>query len=173
MTSIRRSIVVSVLFTLFGGPALVLVLMPWYITHFRMPAEEPLARIVAAAALIGIGLVPLMDSIVRFIVAGRGTLMPAVPTEHLVVSGLYRYVRNPMYVGVLTALAGEVLLFWNRSLLVYLATVWLGFHLFVCFYEEPRLSHPYSSEYARFKQNVPRWIPRLTPWHPVPVRGDE
>jgi Phospholipid methyltransferase len=101
MTSLRINIAVSALFTLFGGPGMVLVVGPWLITHFRLPAEEPLTRIVVAAALIAIGLIPLFDSIIRFVLQGRGTLMPAVPTEHLVVSGLYRYVRNPMYVGVL------------------------------------------------------------------------
>jgi protein-S-isoprenylcysteine O-methyltransferase Ste14 len=78
-----------------------------------------------------------------------------------------------MYVGVTTALAGEALRFWNRDLLVYLACVWLGFHLFVCFYEEPRLSSRYSAEYARFKQNVPRWIPRLNAWRNAPSPTDE
>jgi protein-S-isoprenylcysteine O-methyltransferase Ste14 len=165
LTSLRGSIVVSVLFTLFGGPGLTLVIGPWLITKFRMPAHEPLAQIVAAAALIGIGLTPVMESIVRFIRVGRGTLMPVVPTKHLVVSGLYRYVRNPMYVGVVTALAGEILLFWNRDLLIFAALVWLGMHLFVCFYEEPRLLRTYGEEYARFRQNVPRWIPRMSPWH--------
>ncbi len=92
--------------------------------------------------------------------------MPAVPTEHLVVSGLYRYVRNPMYLGVVTALAGEALLFASRHMLLYLAIIWGMMHIFVCFYEEPRLAATHGDEYARFKKNVPRWIPRLTPWKP-------
>jgi protein-S-isoprenylcysteine O-methyltransferase Ste14 len=164
MATIRRSIVVSLLFTLFGGPAIVLVLVPFAITKFRVPAGEPLAQILVAAALILAGLAPLFDSMARFVVIGRGTLVPTVPTEHLVVSGLYRFVRNPMYVGVLTVIAGEALLFWNRGMIVHFAVVFLAIHLFVLFYEEPRLTRTYPVEYKRYQRNVPRWLPRLTPW---------
>jgi protein-S-isoprenylcysteine O-methyltransferase Ste14 len=166
MTTLRRSIVVSVLFTLFGGPALVLVLMPWSITRFRLPAGAPILPVVAGFILIVVGLIPLIDSILRFIVVGRGTLMPAVPTEHLVVSGLYRYVRNPMYVGVITALLGETLLFRSRHMLIYVAIVGILMHMFVCFYEEPTLASRFPEDFPRFRQNVRRWIPRLTPWTP-------
>lgn len=164
MPTVRASIVVSVLFTLFGGPGMTLVLGPWLITRFRMPSGEPIALVVVSYALVALGLIPLLDSIVRFIVAGRGTLVPTVPTEHLVVTGLYRYVRNPMYTGVVIAIVGETLLFRSWSMLVYAALVWLAMHLFVCFYEERRLFRTYGQKYARFKQNVPRWIPRLSPW---------
>jgi protein-S-isoprenylcysteine O-methyltransferase Ste14 len=162
MATIRTSVVVSILFTVLGGPGLVLVLMPWIITHFRTGQSPALS--ILSSALIVVGLIPLVESIGRFVVVGRGTLMPAVPTEHLVVSGLYRHVRNPMYVGVITALAGEALLFRSRSMLVYLGIVWLIMHAFVCLYEEPRLARTFSEEYARFRKNVPRWIPRLRPW---------
>jgi len=164
MATVRTSVVVSVLFTLLGGPALVLVLLPWYITHFRIPDGQSPALIVASTALMILGLIPLVESIGRFIVVGRGTLMPAVPTERLVVSGLYRHVRNPMYIGVITTLAGEALLFRSRHMLVYLATVWLLMHTFVCLYEEPRLARTFGDEFQRFRKNVPRWVPRLRPW---------
>jgi protein-S-isoprenylcysteine O-methyltransferase Ste14 len=164
MATIRTSVVVSILFTVLGGPGLVLVLMPWIITRFRMPAGQSPALSILSSALIVVGLIPLFESIGRFVVVGRGTLMPAVPTERLVVSGLYRCVRNPMYVGVITALAGESLLFRSRSMLVYLGTVWLIMHAFVCLYEEPRLARTFSAEYESFRKNVPRWIPRVRPW---------
>jgi len=164
MATVRTSIVVSVLFTLLGGPALVLALMPWYMTRFRIPAGQSPALIVLSAFLILLGLIPLVESVGRFVIMGRGTLMPAVPTEHLVVSGLYRYVRNPMYIGVITALCGEALLFGSRHMLVYVGVVWLMMHAFVCLYEEPKLARTFPDEYARFKKNVPRWIPRLKPW---------
>jgi protein-S-isoprenylcysteine O-methyltransferase Ste14 len=164
MTTIRRSIIVSVLFTLFGGPGLVLVFLPWLITRFRLPAPTLGGRMLIACLLIFVGLIPLFESIVRFVVVGRGTLMPAVPTEHLVVSGLYRYVRNPMYLGVVTALLGESLLFRNRHMLIYVAIVWGTMHLFVCLYEEPKLASMFPDEFPVFKQNVRRWLPRLTPW---------
>ncbi len=169
MASLRRNIVVSILFTIFGGPGIVLVYLPLWITRFRVPAGEPWWQIVLAGVLITAGLTPLLESILRFIYAGRGTLMPTAPTEHLVVSGFYRYVRNPMYTGVLFALAGELILFERRSLAIYAAMVWLVVHLFVCFYEEPTLTRRYGDEYLRFKQNVPRWLPRLKPWQ----GGDE
>lgn len=164
MPGFRTSVVVSILFTLFGGPALVLVLVPWYITHFRIPALSSAGWTFVSVVLIAAGLVPLLESIGRFVVVGRGTLMPAVPTEHLVSSGLYRYMRNPMYAGVITALAGEALLFRSRDMLVYLGIVWLIMHAFVCLYEEPRLARTFGEEYIRFRENVPRWMPRRSPW---------
>ncbi len=121
MPSFHRNVVVSVLFTFLGGPALVLVLVPWYITRLRIPAEDAPLRIMASAAMLVLGLVPLFESIVRFVLKGRGTLVPAVPTEHLVISGLFRFVRNPMYIGVITALFGEALLFTSRHMLTYMS----------------------------------------------------
>jgi protein-S-isoprenylcysteine O-methyltransferase Ste14 len=164
MPSARRSVVVSVLFTLFGGPGLVLVYLPWLFTRFRLPSQQPPAQTIAAILLIVIGLIPLFESIVRFVVKGRGTLVPAVPTERLVISGLYRYVRNPMYVGVITALVGEALLFRSRHMLVYALIVFAIMHLFVCLYEEPRLAGTYGDPYPAYKSAVPRWLPRLSPW---------
>lgn len=164
MSSLRRNVLASVLFTLFGGPSIVLFFVPWAITRLRIPAGEPGAQRGAGALLIALGLVPLFESIARFVRVGRGSLVPTVPTERLVVSGLYRYVRNPMYVGVLTALTGEALLFSSRSLLVEWAVVWLFFHLFVLLYEEPRLASTYPAEYALYRAHVRRWLPRFTPW---------
>jgi protein-S-isoprenylcysteine O-methyltransferase Ste14 len=164
MATLRRSIIVSILFIVFGGPGIALVYLPLWITRFRIPAGEPLWQMLIAAALIVAGLTPALESVRRFIYVGRGTLMPVVPPERLVVSGLYRYVRNPMYVGVLIALAGEALLFESRELVLYTAVMWLGFHLFVCFYEERTLARRHSEDYPRYKRHVHRWLPRLTPW---------
>ena len=164
MASRRRNILVSVLFTAFGGPGIALVWVPLWITRFRIPAAEPRWQVLLAAALILAGVSPGLESSRRFVVVGRGTLVPTAPTEHLVVSGFYRFVRNPMYVGVLIALAGEVLLFRSRSLAGFALWLWLGFHFFVSLYEEPTLTRRYGDEYLRFRQNVPRWLPRLKPW---------
>jgi protein-S-isoprenylcysteine O-methyltransferase Ste14 len=165
MASLRQNILISTLLTLFGGPGLVLIYFPYTITHFRVPPGQPAWRLIAAALLIAAGLAPLFESIVRFIVVGRGTLVPTAPTKHLVVSGLYRYVRNPMYVGVLTVVAGEAVLFSNRSMSEYLAIVFAGFHLFVCLDEEPKLTRTYPNEYPRYRLHVRRWLPRLSPWN--------
>jgi protein-S-isoprenylcysteine O-methyltransferase Ste14 len=162
----RRSVIVSILFTVFGGPGIVLVYLPYWITRFRIPAAEPPLETLLAAGLIFLGLLPLLDSIRRFVTDGRGTLMPNVPTERLVVSGLYCYVRNPMYVGCMLALAGEIVLFHSPDLAVYAALAWLGVHGFVRLYEEPTLTHRYPLDYPLYRQNVPRWWPRFTPWNP-------
>jgi protein-S-isoprenylcysteine O-methyltransferase Ste14 len=164
MASQRRNVLVSVLFVAFGGPGILLLYLPLWITRFHVPAEEPEWLVLLAVVLIALGLTPLFESVARFIRVGRGTLVPTTPTEHLVVSGLYRYVRNPMYVGVLTALTGEALLFESRDLAVFAAIVWFGIHLFVCFYEEPTLTRRYGGQYLNYKRNVPRWLPRITPW---------
>ena len=91
--------------------------------------------------------------------------MPVFPTQHLVVSGLYRYVRNPMYVAVLAVILGQALIFGSIGLLEYAAVAWLAAHVFVVAYEEPTLRANFGAEYQAFRAAVPRWIPRLTPWH--------
>lgn len=161
MTGRRRAATASVLFTVFGGPGIVLVLVPWLITGYRLPAK---AHVAAGVMMIAAGLVPLVESVCRFVVVGRGALIPAVPTEHLVVSGFYRYVRNPMYVGVLTALGGEAVLFWSRGMAVEWLIVAAAFELFVRGDEERRLRRTFHEEYAEFCRNVPRWIPQTRPW---------
>jgi len=165
MASRRRSIIVSVLFVVFGGPGILLLYLPLWITGFRIPAGEPNWQIRIAALLIVAGLIPVLESVTRFIYVGRGTLVPGAPTEHLVVSGLYQFVRNPMYVGVMTVLIGETTLFWNRGLVIEAVLVSLGFNIFIRFYEEPTLARRYPDEYPFYKRNVPRWLPRLTPWN--------
>ena len=161
MASLRRSVVVSILFAVFGGPGWVLVYFPYWIAGFRIPSGEPWWQILLAGVLILAGITPLLDSIRRFVQEGRGTLMPGVPTEHLVVTGLYRYVRNPMYVGVLTAVFGETILLHSRSMVEYSAIVWLGFELFIRLYEEPTLRRRYGEEYTGYCQQVHRWWPRF------------
>jgi protein-S-isoprenylcysteine O-methyltransferase Ste14 len=164
MATFRRSVVVSILFTVFGGPAIGVVYVPLWLTHFRIPAGEPRWQMALAGALIAVGLAPGLESVKRFIVVGWGTLIPTVPTEHLVVSGFYRHVRNPMYVGVQVALLGETILFRSRTMVVFIVLMGLGFHLFVFLYEEPTLTRRHGEEYLRFKRHVPRWLPRLRPW---------
>jgi protein-S-isoprenylcysteine O-methyltransferase Ste14 len=164
MASLRSNIVVSVLFTVLGGPGILLVLLPWWVTRFHIPPVEPPWQKLLGAALIFAGLTPLFDSIRRFIYVGRGTLVPAAPTERLVVSGLYRYVRNPMYIGVLLVLVGEAALFGSRDLAILAAVAWLGFHLFVRFHEEPALARRFPLDFPAYKRHVPRWMPRWTPY---------
>ncbi len=96
-----------------------------------------------------------------FGVAGRGTPAPIDAPKRLVVRGLYQYVRNPMYVGVLTVLAGWNMLYRTESLLKYTAAVFVFFHLFVVFYEELQLQRRFGDEYSDYRAQVARWIPRV------------
>jgi len=111
------------------------------------------------------GLPLLLDSFARFALKGLGTPAPVFPTRHLVVSGLYRYVRNPMYLAVAAVIVGQALLFGDVRVLEYGVFVCLGFHMFVLLYEEPALRRTFGAEYETFCANVDRWIPRLRAWH--------
>ncbi len=148
------------------APGFVAGLAPWWISRWRL--EAPFFGLIlfrfAGGALIALGSIGLLDSFARFALQGLGTPAPVFPTRHLVVTGLYRYVRNPMYVAVLSAILGQGLLFGNVTVLEYGAIVWLAFYLFVLMYEEPTLKAAFGSEYESFCAGVPRWIPRLTPW---------
>ena len=95
---------------------------------------------------------------------GRGTPAPFVPPQKLVVVGFYRYVRNPMYVAVVSLIFGQGLLFGSVGVLEYGMVVWLGFHIFVLAYEEPTLRATFGDEYTEFSANVRRWLPRVKPW---------
>lgn len=160
-----RAILGSALFFIVA-PGTVAGLVPWLISGWSMyPPFLGLEYLRAVGvALIAAGLVPLIDSFRRFAVEGLGTPAPIAPTQHLIVTGFYRHVRNPMYVGVVSAALGQSFLFGSAPLLVYAAAVWLGFHLFVTFYEEPTLARQFGASYDEFSNHVPRWLPRLTPW---------
>jgi protein-S-isoprenylcysteine O-methyltransferase Ste14 len=152
------------------APGFVAGLMPWWISHwqFQTPSSgAPLLRI-AGSMLITLGIIGLVDSFVRFAVQGMGTPAPVLPTNRLIVTGLYRYVRNPMYVAVVSTIIGQGLVFGNVRLFVYGVLVWLLFHLFVLFYEEPTLRARYGLEYEVFCTEVRRWMPRFSPWTPRP-----
>ena len=119
----RKNLLVTILFTIFGGPGTVGIYIPAWITRWHIPPDGRTWRILLGCLLIALGLIPLFESIIRFLRVGRGTLSPTHPTETLVVSGLYRYVRNPMYVGILTLLLGQIILFTSTHLAVYTACV--------------------------------------------------
>lgn len=148
------------------APGTVAGLVPWWITRWRM--QSPLLGFsgfrVIGALMIAAGIAIVLDSFARFALQGLGTPAPVLPTRHLVVSGLYQYVRNPIYVGVLWVVLGQGMLLGDGRLLVYGVLLWLGFHVFIVGYEEPTLRISFGSEYEAFRRNVPRWIPRLSPW---------
>jgi protein-S-isoprenylcysteine O-methyltransferase Ste14 len=150
------------------APGTIAVYLPWTICHWRFAA--PLfgffpSRIIGAL-MITAGLPILLDSFARFAIKGLGTPAPIAPPQHLVVIGLYRHVRNPMYVAVSLLVFGQGLLFGSVRLLEFGVVVWLGFSAFVALYEEPALQRKFGKEYEEFCARVPRWIPRLKPIKP-------
>jgi protein-S-isoprenylcysteine O-methyltransferase Ste14 len=113
-------------------------------------------------ALISVGAALLLACIVEFARRGRGTLSPVDPPKELVVQGLYRYVRNPMYLSVLTIVAGEIILTHSDALLVYWLVFFVCANLFVMGYEEPYLRRQFGASYERYARSVGRWIPRFS-----------
>lgn len=108
-----------------------------------------------------VGGVILLWSFWNFLIQGRGTPAPIDPPKELVAVGFYRYVRNPMYVGVLAIIIGHFLWFGYWNLLVYAVIVFLAFNTFVTYYEEPTLKRKFGKSYEDYLQQVPRWIPRF------------
>ena len=150
------------------APGTVIGLIPWLLTgwqvHDPLPYWAPL-RVVGAVFLIA-GVAVAGQAFVRFVVEGLGTPMPVAAPGRLVVGGLYRHVRNPMYVALLVAILGEALLLGQVSLLVYAAVVGVITNLFVRFYEEPTLRRRFGEQYEAYLRAVPGWWPRLHPWNP-------
>ena len=108
--------------------------------------------------LFVIGLVIMFDCIIRFAVEGRGTLSPADPTKKLVIKGLYKYSRNPMYMGVMLILTGEAVFFKSTGLWIYLLFIFIAFNLFILLVEEPRLRRDFGEDYYQYCQKVRRWL---------------
>jgi len=106
---------------------------------------------------------PLLDFLLRFVREGHGTPAPFVPPRHLVVSGPFRYVRNPACLCAASMIVGQGLFLGSTRVLVYAAVVALAFHLLVVLYEEPTLRETFGADYVAYCRQVPRWIPRLTP----------
>jgi len=148
------------------APGIVAGFVPWWMSHWRVETPMPgwLPMRLMGGLFIAAGVPVLVDSFARFAVLGFGTPAPVFPAKHLVVTGLYRFVRNPMYVAVVSVILGQGLLMGNLRILEYGALVWLGFHLFVLVYEEPALRSTYGPEYEQFCAAEPRWLPRLRPW---------
>lgn len=155
------------------APGTVAGAVPRWISRWRF--QPPLLGLpglrIAGGILIAAGVLVLLESFARFALQGIGTPAPVFPTKQLVVSGLYRYVRNPMYLAVVSAILGQALLFGDARLLAYAAVVWLAFHGFVLAVEEPMLRRSFGAEYADFCANVHRWLPRRSAWRSSPGPG--
>jgi protein-S-isoprenylcysteine O-methyltransferase Ste14 len=145
---------------------MVVGVIPFWLTRWRAQLSwAPLVRFVGLVLLVA-GIVVLVQAFGRFVFEGRGTPSPTAPTDRLVVGGLYRYVRNPMYVAVLAAIVGQALWFGQPVLLGYAVLVWAAVVSFVRWYEEPHLAERYGESYRAYRDAVPGWIPRVRPWSP-------
>ncbi|HJY45849.1 MAG TPA: isoprenylcysteine carboxylmethyltransferase family protein [Propionibacteriaceae bacterium] len=150
------------------APGVVAGLVPWLISGWQLSGPtSPFAiiRMTTGAALLIVAVVVLVRGFARFVGEGGGTPAPVAPTERLVVGGDYRFVRNPMYLAVVTAVLGQAMIFGSLALLLYALTVWAIMAVFVHWYEEPVLLERYGEQYQRYRQAVPAWVPRLHPWH--------
>jgi len=148
------------------APGTLAVYIPYAWTHWHVgPAllGFPFLRVIGAIFIVA-GFPVLIDSFLRFAIHGLGTPAPIAPPERLVVTGFYRHVRNPIYVAVVLLILGQGLLFGSVRLLQYGIVVWLAFFAAVLVYEEPVLRAQFGDQYRDFCANVPRWLPRVTPW---------
>lgn len=145
------------------APGTVAGLIPWSLTGWQVGQWWPAVRVLGGV-LVASGGAVLVHAFARFVAEGLGTPAPVAPARRLVVGGLYRHVRNPMYLAVVTAIIGQGLLLGRPVLLVYgiiaAAVMWA----FATFYEEPTLARSFGSDYERYRAAVPGWWPRLRPW---------
>ncbi|NNC71005.1 MAG: isoprenylcysteine carboxylmethyltransferase family protein [Flavobacteriaceae bacterium] len=142
-------------------PGLVAGLIPLWISGYQLNTLfEDVWQVqqYIGASIFVIGFVIMIWCIINFAVKGRGTLSPIDPTKKLVLSGLYKFSRNPMYVGVMLLLIGEAIFLGSTMLWIYVVFVFILFNIFVIYIEEPRLKKDFGKEYISYTQNVRRWI---------------
>ena len=158
-----RATLGSLLFLLVA-PGVVAGLVPWLLTGWRPTGDVPAPVAAAGALLVAAGTAALLHAFARFVLEGLGTPAPLAPTRRLVVGGLYRHVRNPMYLAVGAAIAGQALLLGRPVLLLYVVAFAAAVAAFVHGYEEPTLAAAYGEQYDAYRRAVPAWWPRLRPW---------
>ncbi len=147
-------------------PGVVAGVVPWLLTGWDV--EEPLPywaplRVVGAI-LLAAGVIVLLRAFLSFVIEGLGTPAPVAPTARLVVGGLYRYVRNPMYLAVTATIVGQALLLGQPILLLYAVAFAAAVVAFVHWYEEPTLRRQFGEEYETYHRAVPGWWPCRKPW---------
>jgi protein-S-isoprenylcysteine O-methyltransferase Ste14 len=140
-------------------PGTVAVYVPLLISHGKIITSYPLL-LMTGMVLLAAGAVVYLRTVWDFAIAGKGTPLPIDAPKKLVVIGLYRYMRNPMYVGVLMVILGWTIIFTDWWLMIYGLGVWIVVHLFITAYEEPRLQQLFGTEYENYRRSVGRWIPR-------------
>ncbi|MCC5941974.1 MAG: isoprenylcysteine carboxylmethyltransferase family protein [Balneolaceae bacterium] len=141
-------------------PLTVLVIIPWFIVENSEPDVHLI--MVPGIVLLLSGLIVMGITIRMFAEIGQGTLAPWDPTENLITTGIYSFVRNPMIMGVLAVLIGEALIFKSWRIAAWAALFFLINTLYFKFSEEPALEKRFGEEYIEYKKNVPRWLPKFT-----------
>jgi len=155
------------LFAILSLPFMVIVVIPIIIlSRSGFPIHISIASLIAGIGLIVLGWVLMYQTIALFVTVGKGTLAPWMPTQKLVVRGIYRHVRNPMISGVSCVLLGESSLFGSFPLSLWFLFFLLLNMIFIPIVEEPGLEKRFGNDYRLYKENVPRWVPRLTAWTP-------
>jgi protein-S-isoprenylcysteine O-methyltransferase Ste14 len=144
-------------------PGVVAGLIPWALTGWQTDDAPAPVRIAGGVLVVG-GAAFLIHAFARFVVEGIGTPAPVAPTERLVVGGIYRHVRNPMYLAVGATIVGQALLLGQWGLLAYAALFFAVVATFVVTYEEPTLQREFGADYDAYRRAVPGWLPRLHPW---------
>jgi len=145
-------------------PVTVLVIIPLWVEKewtFQLSFH-----LLAGFLLMLSGLTLMFITISSFIKIGKGTLAPWSPPKKLVIKGPYRYVRNPMIIGVLTVLLGEALAFLSKSILIWAGEFFVINIIYFIIYEEPNLENRFGEQYRQYKKNVNTWVPRIRPYDP-------
>jgi protein-S-isoprenylcysteine O-methyltransferase Ste14 len=150
---------------LVAAPGVVAGIIPWLLTGWRSSRPAPPIELLGGVLVVA-GAAVVLHAFARFVSEGAGTPAPVAPTQRLVVGGIYRHVRNPMYVAVGATIIGQALLFGRPVLVAYAAIFYLVVFAFVRGYEEPLLTARYGDEYRAYRRAVPGWRPRLRPWRP-------
>jgi protein-S-isoprenylcysteine O-methyltransferase Ste14 len=151
---------IRALFAFLALPGVVAGLVPVLI---GLGDTKPHSGSAIGFGVLALGVLLLLWCVRDFYVSGKGTLAPWDPPKRLVVVGLYRFVRNPMYIAVLTVVLGWTLVFGSIWLAFYMVALAMAFHLRVLFYEEPRLRQQFAAEWKAYSAAVPRWLPRVRP----------
>ena len=141
------------------APGVVAGFVPWLLTDWQSAGAPEWLRTIGWVTLAA-GAAVLLEAFARFVVEGIGTPAPAAPTQRLVVGGLYRYVRNPMYLAVAAVILGQAAVLGRWLLVVYALAFGTTVCSFVHWYEEPALRRQFGSQYENYLHTVPGWWPR-------------
>jgi protein-S-isoprenylcysteine O-methyltransferase Ste14 len=153
-----RTITGSIGFVFLGGPMIVAGIVPWLLTRWDADSQPLALRILGVIVLVA-GAALVLETTARFALQGRGTPAPWAPPERFVERGSYRFVRSPMYLGVILLIVGQALLLGREILFAWAAVAWLIFELSLVLWEEPGLRRRFGASYDDYRRRVRRWVP--------------